>query len=198
MEDIPFELPIVCFLFGVVGAVLGAWACWRWSRARLQAQELAFELAREKAGRDLQQVLLCVPQWVQKAVRLEFEFLARQQAERWNEAARQQRLWLAEQDSLRQSEWLALLRNAGVRVPAGQMSRGGPRPMPAAPPRPAASSGPRAEPQNFLSATAPGQQIPERELSDAEIDALPPDLPIPARPPGKKLPAPRGRVLRNI
>jgi hypothetical protein len=198
MEDIPFELPIVCFLFGRGGRRAGGVGLLAMVSRAAASPGTGVRLAREKAGRDLQQVLLCVPQWVQKAVRLEFEFLARQQAERWNEAARQQRLWLAEQDSLRQSEWLALLRNAGVRVPAGQMSRGGPQPMPAAPPRPAASSGPRAEPQNFLSATAPGQQIPERELSDAEIDALPPDLPIPARPPGKKLPAPRGRVLRNI
>jgi len=42
------------------------------------------------------------------------------------------------------------------------------------------------------------ESAPERELTDEEIDALPPDLPVPARVPGRKLPAPKGPVLRNL
>jgi hypothetical protein len=41
-------------------------------------------------------------------------------------------------------------------------------------------------------------QEPERELSDEEIDALPPDLPAPTRLQGRKLPAPKKPVLRDI
>lgn len=44
----------------------------------------------------------------------------------------------------------------------------------------------------------PEAKAPERELTDEEIDALSPDLPIAARVTGRKLPAPKRPVLRSL
>lgn len=200
MHGISLGLPIVCFLVGALGAVLGAWVYTRRATAQLEALRWTLELAREKAERDTQLASLCVPQWVQQAVRLEFERLGKLQAAQWSEQAREQQRWQAGQDTLRREEWQALRGNAG-----------GPVPLVVAPPAPVARpqrmpvASPTTEqmrrfepPKAPLPTPVAAAEAPERELSDAEIDALPPDLPAPARPPGKKLPAPKARVLRNI
>ncbi|SCX68184.1 hypothetical protein [Variovorax sp. EL159] len=201
---------IVCLVVGVLGAVLGAWAYSHSRQAELEAQSHAFELAREKANRDWQQALLCVPQWIQQNIRLELEIVVRQQAERWKEQLREQQRWQSEQDELRQAEWRALLSGspqrpgkAPVPVVATAPKRSAPmperafvpRPIPAPPPShsPEPSETPRPQPVPVYMT-----QVPERELSDEEIDALPPDLPTPNRLSGRKLPAPKGPVLRNI
>lgn len=199
---------IVCLAVGVLGAMLGAWAYSRSCRAQLDAQSAAFELAREKANRDLQQALLCVPQWMQQTVRVELEFLGRQQAERWKELIREQQRWQSEQDAVRLAEWRALLSGSPPRpgrapVAAAPPERSAPasarvsvpRPIPAPPSArpPELSETPRPQPVPVYAAEAP-----ERELSDEEIDALPPDLPVPNRLSTRKLPAPKGPILRNI
>lgn len=191
MEGLVPGLLAFCFVVGMLGAMFGAWICTLNARARLEAQRDAFELAREKAERDLQQALLCVPQWIQRTVRVELELMGRQQTQRWNELVR-------EQDELRRTEWQALLAGSVARRRAEKAPVA---PMTAAktmsPSSPARAPEPRQTQQPALEPVAM-QAAPERELTDAEIDALPPDLPAPARSPGRKLPAPRTPVLRNI
>ncbi|SEJ80571.1 MULTISPECIES: hypothetical protein [unclassified Variovorax] len=200
MHGMSLGLPIVCFLVGALGAVLGAWVYTRRATAQLEALRWTLELAREKAERDTQLASLCVPQWVQQAVRLEFERLGKLQAAQWSEQAREQQRWQAEQDVLRRGEWQALQGNAVCRVPPVMAA-----PAPVARPQRMPVASPTTEqmrrfepPKAPLPTPVAAAEAPERELSDAEIDALPPDLPAPARPPGKKLPAPKARVLRNI
>lgn len=194
MKGVPLVWPIGCFLIGVLGAFLGAWVCTARSRAQLEALRLALELDREKAGHDLQRALLCVPQWVQQAVRLEFERLGRQQAERSDEQAREQRRWQAAQDELRRHEWQTLRGAAAGRAPATLA----PAALAPSAPRPPRPSPPQSEPPKAPPPRAAAAQAPEHPLSDEEIDALPPDLPPPAPPPGRKLLAPKGPVMRNI
>jgi hypothetical protein len=100
---------LVCFALGMFGALLGAWIFSRASRAQLEAQRDAFELAREQAQRDLQQALLCVPQWIQQNVRMEIGFLGRQQAERHKAQLREQQRWQSGQDEQRLAEWRAMM-----------------------------------------------------------------------------------------
>jgi hypothetical protein len=198
MHGMSLGLPIVCFLVGALGAVLGAWVYTRRATAQLEALRWTLELAREKAERDTQLASLCVPQWVQQAVRLEFERLGKQQAAHWSEQAREQQRWQAGQDALRREEWQALRGNAAGRVPPVVVA---PTPV-ARPQKMSVASPPTEQMRRFEPPKAPlptpvaAAEAPER--SDAEIDALPPDLPAPAGPPGKKLPAPKARVLRNI
>ena len=194
---------VACFALGVLGAGLGAWVFSRTTRTQLEAQRQAFEQAREQAQRDLQQALLCVPQWVQQTVRVELEFLGWQHTERHKAQLREQQRWQLEQDAQRQAEWRALLSGSPTPRPVktpqavSRAERTAPVPQPA----PATDSAcppelmgaPRSQP---MLVHAP--EVPERELSDEEIDALPPDLPAPTRLQGRKLPAPKKPVLRNI
>lgn len=195
---------LVCLLVGVLGGVLGAWGCARGFRRQLQEQREAFELAREQARRDQQQALLCLPQWMQQTARVELEFLGRKQAERWKEQLQEQQRWQSEQDARRLAEWRALL--SASPLPRREAPMPVPAPVPGPKP-PAPVSSPAARPPQMPAlpqiplpppATVHTQEAPERELTDEEIDALPPDLPAPVRPPGRKLLAPKGPVLRNI
>ena len=104
MSEYPFGVVIVCLVVGLLGAMLGAWLCSRGFGAQLEAQREAFELAREQAGRDLQQALLFVPQRVQQIVRMEFEFAGRQQAERCKAQLREQQRWQSEQEAVKQDK----------------------------------------------------------------------------------------------
>ncbi|QSI30839.1 hypothetical protein GNX71_15160 [Variovorax sp. RKNM96] len=189
-----------CIASGILGAGLGAWIFSQTVRAQLEAQRQAFELAREKAQRDLQQTLLCVPQWVQRAARTELELLGRQHAGRHEALLREQQRWQAEQDERRQAEWRALWPEpVSAKLPPAPQPNGsqGAKPAPAPSPVPAnppESMGMRRPPL----APAESPEVPERELSDEEIDALPPDLPPPLRPRRKKMPAPSKPILRSI
>lgn len=201
MTDLPFGLPLVCFVVGMLGAVLGAWLCAHSSRAQLETLRRAFEQAREKAERDLQQALLCVPQWMQQTVRVELEFLGRQQTERWKELVGEQQRWQSEQDGLRKGEWRVLLAGSADRCPPPASAPVSAALAPAAQGVPVTSLASSSEPQKIPRplpdlVAAPAQ--PEQELTDEEIDALPADLPVAARLPGRKLPAPKGPVLRNL
>ncbi|MGJ7526476.1 hypothetical protein [Variovorax sp. GB1P17] len=199
---------IVCLAVGVLGAVLGAWACSRSCRAQLDAQSAAFEAAREKANRDLQQALLCVPQRMNQTFRVELDFLKRRQAERWKELIGEQQRWQSEQDAVRLAEWRALLAGSPLqsrKAPAAVAPAERPAPAPARVPVPSPiPAPPSARPPELPETPRPqpvpvyAAEVPERELSDEEIDALPPDLPAPTRLSSRKLPAPKGPVLRNI
>lgn len=198
MTALLLGLPFVCFVVGMLGTLLGAWLCARSSRAQLETQRHAFELAREKAERDLHQALLCVPQWMQQTVRVELEFLGRQQTERWKELVSDQHRWQAVQDGLREAEWQALLAGSPARrpltapvpVPAARVPSGQAVPVTSLPRPP--------EPQKIADPLPSPAAEPEQELTDEEIDALPPDLPMPTRVPGRKLQAPKRPVLRNL
>ncbi|MDQ7998133.1 MAG: hypothetical protein AAGC76_20000 [Luteibacter sp.] len=197
----PLGLTILCFGLGMLGSLIGAWFCTRRSAAQLDASWQALEQDREKVQHDMRLASLCVPQWVQQAVRLEFERLDRKQSERWGELLREQLRWQAEQDVLRRREWLALGGGAGsgdrMKAGASPGASGRSARAPGMPVQPPRAHGPESQ---AAPAAAPlvAPEPPGHELSDAEIDALPPDLPAPARFSGKKLPAPKGRVLRNI
>lgn len=200
--DIPFGLVLACLAVGMLGAGLGAWALSHAIRAQLGAQRRAFDQAREQAQRDLQQTLLCVPQWVQQALRVEVELLGRQQAERDKAGFAALQRWQSEQDDHRQAEWQALLSGPGASRPDAVP----PPPLPSRAPAPRiapAASVLRTErddaaqhPVSVYTLEAP--QRPQEELSDEEIDALPPDLPAPTRSQGKKRHGPKKPVLKQI
>jgi len=195
---------VACFALGVLGAGLGAWVFSRTARMQLEAQRRAFEHARDQAQRDLQQALLCVPQWVQQTVRVELEFLGWQHAERHKAQLREQQRWQSEQDARRQAEWRVLLSGSSTPRPVNAPQAVGRPDRTAPPPRPAPAADSSACPVESTLAPQPQPapvhaiEAPERELSDEEIDALPPDLPAPTRLQGRKLPAPKKPVLRNI
>lgn len=194
---------LTCIVLGALGAGLGAWVFSQTARAQLKAQRRAFELASEQVQRDLQQALLCVPQWVQKAARVELELLGRQHTERHRELLREQKRWQADQEDQRQAEWRALLLEPVTPRPpkpnTGQPSdrEPGKRSASVPPPTPAdvheATSVRRPQPVPV----AVAEEL-ERELTDEEIDALPPDLPPPVRSRGRKMSAPNKPILRNI
>ena len=189
-------------VLGMLGAGLGAWVFSHIARAQLEAQRKAFELARVQAQRDLQHALLCVPQWIQQALRVELEFLGLQYTERHKVQLREQQRWQSEQDEQRRAEWRTLLSGSGVPRPPKAPPVAASRPeRPESVPVPSAVSArppelmgvPRAQP---VPVYTPEQ--PKPELSDEEIDALPPDLPAPVRSQGRKISAPKKPILRNI
>lgn len=199
-----FEMQIcfllTCIVLGALGAGLGAWVFSQTARAQLKAQRRAFELASEQVQRDLQQALLCVPQWVQQAARVELEFLGRQHKERHRELLREQKRWQSEQEERRQAEWRALLLEPVASRPNAAQPSGrdlGKKSAPVPPPAP-------ADMHEAMSVRAPQPvpvavaEEPERELTDEEIDALPPDLPPPVQPRSRKMSAPNKPILRNI
>ena len=192
---------LACFALGMLGAGLGAWAAARTARALLKAQRQACESASKQAQRDLQQALLCVPQWVQRAARIELELLGRQHTERHKALLREQQLWQSEQQTQREAEWRTLLSGFGqtglreALLPGGiaQAKKSAPVPMPAAP-----DTSEAPDMHSSLPGTTLPPEEPERMLSDEEIDALPPDLPAPVRLQRRKMSAPNKPTLRNI
>jgi|GEM_PF-2587888 len=192
---------VTCIALGLFGAGLGAWVFSQAVRAQLEAQRRAFELAREQAQRDLQQALLCVPQWVQRAARVELELLGRQHTARLRELLGEQKRWQSEQEDRRQAEWRALLLEPVAPKPntAQQSGRDLGRKSTTSVPSP-----PPANMHEAMSARRPQPvpfavpEEPEKELTDEEIDALPPDLPPPIRSRSRKMSAPNKPILRNI
>jgi len=173
------DVLLVCLALasGLVGAVVAVW--WM-SRRRgrsmglyasriepvleeadlLQAIERAVQTAMSGVEATLAQR---IPQWMQQAMRVELDFQTRQKAEAEAVLADAQERRLAERVEQRMVEMRALLRvlsaQLAERVPVDS----------AAPPFEQAVRG----------ASEVVQQT-ERELSDEEIDALPPELPLPS------------------
>ncbi|MBJ2159137.1 hypothetical protein JC881_25425 [Variovorax sp. IB41] len=196
-----------CFVLGLLGAGLGAWAFSQAARAQLKAQRQAFEVARAQAQWDLHHALLCVPQWVQRAARIELELLGRQHTERHKALLREQQRWQSEQETQRQAEWRTLLSGLSAPMPResaqpadiAQAEKPTLAPLPAAAAAAAAADSHEAmETLRVPPALIQSPEVPERELSDEEIDALPPDLPAPVRPQRRKMSAPNKPILRNI
>ncbi|MDZ4360923.1 MAG: hypothetical protein U1B84_31670, partial [Variovorax sp.] len=187
---------VVCFAVGVAGALLGLWVFSHRLGKQLDAQRRALDSEREQT---------------RQATRAELELLGQQQTAH-HEAQRLAMVrWQADQDARRLAEWQALW----PAPPTLLAKRGGPVAPPVATPPPP-SLRPRAPPPAFvlhedseprtepISLALPAvarweaEAAPERELTDEEIDALPPELPVATRVPGRKLPAPKGPVLRNL
>ncbi|WP_219210047.1 hypothetical protein [Variovorax boronicumulans] len=153
-------------------------------------------------GQAWQALLQRIPQALQQALQVELDFLAQQQAHR--DAAASLR------DDERAAALVALIGGLGLstasdHVPAGPGARS-PAPALVPVPRPVAPS-PRAvsaRPPELLLTPLPrpepiyDEPEPEPELSDEELDALPPELPVPDRPRRRILPAPKKPVLRNL
>ena len=167
-------LLLCSFTTGVIGAILGAWVCAR--RLRLQLDP--------KSSAVLAGLQSSLAQLVRQAIQLELEFLARQQAERDEARAKEQRHWQAAQEGQRAEEMALLLRVLEART--------------ARPALQARSDEPRHEPPATTPATMQTPEEVERELSDEELDALPPELPAPGKPRRRAAVAPKAPVLRKL
>lgn len=181
---------VICFAVGVAGALLGLCVSAHRIGRQFDAQRRVWELEREQTR---QAVCAELAQWgLQQAGHHEAQRLA---------TAR----WQAEQDARRQAEWQALWRESqtlparGEEPPALQQPLP-PKMRPRAPVlrRDLTSQAPSVPRELSALAVQNEEPAPERELTDEEIDALPPELPVATRVPGRKLPAPKGPVLRQL
>lgn len=194
MTLIQVNFLVVCFAVGVAGALLGFWVFSQRLGRQLEAQRRALDAERDQT---------------RQVIRAELELLGQQQIAHQDVQRLALALWQAEQDARRRAEWQALRPTP----PPSLAKREGPLARPLAPPQPAQprssppvpamppDSEPATSPAPLALPTAARREAvapPERELTDEEIDALPPDLPVPTRVPGRKLPAPKGLVLRNL
>ncbi|MDM0112107.1 hypothetical protein QTI66_08095 [Variovorax sp. J22R133] len=169
-----------------------------------QAQTLAH------VDQSLQETLQRVTQWVQQAIQVEIDFLGQQQGDRLDAFLREQARLHAEQ--LEQAgrhagelrRMIQLLTPPQVRR-VGSFSQlpeiGAPVSRPFEPTPTDAVS---ARPPELLHTPLPRREpfdAPEhveRELSDEELDALPPELPTPDKPRKRILPAPRKPPLSSL
>ncbi|WP_234197954.1 hypothetical protein [Pseudacidovorax sp. NFM-22] len=172
---------------GALGAALALAVFWRKLQAgaaRMVEERLAAQIA---ALRQEQQRL---PQSVQQALQVELEFHAREQAER---------------DAHHAAELREVLRGALAAygwMPAPPMP---PAPAPASvapawPPTAGPGVAPPLGPASAGPAAADGAQAPRAlpHLSDAEIDALPADLPPPSRRVKPPLRPPAGLPVKRL
>ncbi|RIX85208.1 hypothetical protein [Acidovorax cavernicola] len=181
---------VICFAVGVAGALLGLCVSAHRIGRQFDAQRRVWEIEREQTR---QMVRAELAQWgLQQAGHHEAQRLATVR-------------WQAEQDARRQAEWQALWREPQTWPARREEPPAFPQPVqPKA--RPSApvlrrDSEPQAPPvPHEVSALTVQKEepAPERELSDEEIDALPPELPVATRVLGRKLPAPKGPVLRQL
>lgn len=178
--------------------------------AAFDAQREALQRARQQADDTLHQALQRLPQGVQQAIQVELEFQAQQQAERDAARAVEQQRWQAEKDERRAAELRVLLQALGAQPSAGATRTAASPPEPARPPVPA--PGALARHAAAVSARPPELELtplprpqPSRgpepaapELSDEELDALPPDLPAPDKARRRILPPPKRPPFRSL
>lgn len=180
------------------------------SAAALQAQRDIVSEAGRRAEEALQLSLERIPLRVQQAIQVELQFHGQQAAERDAAIAARQQRWQDEQDERRAADCRALLYafNAPPAATAPSSARPDAEPQrprvraPDAAGRPPAAVSarppeleltplPRPEP-------APEPEAAQPELSDEELDALPPELPVPGKARKRVLPAPRNPPLRSL
>ena len=151
-------------------------------------------------------------QRLRHAIQLEFEYLSRRQLEHDEAEAQAQRQWRAEQEERHARDMRALLaalnaRGGKAALPAAaarQPAFPGTAPAPARAPTEPPSAVVSARPPELVHAPLPRAGIsaeaaqPEPELSDEEIDALPPELPSLAKPRKRLLRAPTKPPLRSV
>ena len=196
-------------VFGVVSARTFARGLRRELADRLRDHEhlLRESLAERDPAPTIDEARLT--QRVQQAVQVEIEYLAQQQLARDEALAQKQRRWHAEQRAHNAMDLQLLLdtleARGGKAVTHGvaTMQPTSPRtaPVAAAPTHSATALArpPESTPVPVPRADiAPEAERPELELSDEEIDALPPELPTLAKPRKRVLPAPRKPPLQSI
>jgi hypothetical protein len=168
------------FAMGLLGAVVGTWVLAQRVRAQLAGQLQA-------AG---------MPQMVQQAIQIELEFLSRRQTERDEAHAQEQQRWQAGQDErlaeVRRVLLQALAAQAGKSMPSAVVKPAAPAPIASARP-PELMSTPLPRPQPVHE-----PEPPALELSDEELDALPPELPASAKPRKRMQAAPKKPVMRDL
>lgn len=171
-----------------------------------------------QADHPLQQALQRLPQMLQQAIQVELAFLATQQAQRDQALADQQAAWREEQNKLhaqRDAHYAAEINRLAQALSA---SRGQPEvralslpraathlhtPAPHAPvygPQPVSARPPELLHTPIVRpASVYATEEPAPELTDTELDALPPDLPTPGRPQRRILPPPKKKpTMRNL
>lgn len=155
--------------------------------ARFDAQQHAWQEAVER-----------LPQTVQRALQVELDFLAQQQAQRDAAQVRREqerdealRLLIASMKGRAPQPEARLAVSVSVPAPASRSVAVSPPAISARPPELLLTPLPQPEPVY-------DEPAPERVLSDEEIDALPPELPTAERPLRRVLPTPKKPVLRNL
>jgi hypothetical protein len=178
--------------------------------AAFEAQREALRQALQQTEDSVHQVLHRVPQAVQQAIRVELELQSRQQAAGDAARAAEQQRWQASQDERRAADLHVLLQALSAQPPA-RMPRTAESPLdPPLPPVPAPGTAARhpaavsARPPELELTPLPRSQ-PSRdpevgvpELSDEELDALPPALPEPGKARRRILPLPKKPPFHNL
>jgi len=188
---------------GVLGVVLSG-LFWQQISARLD-QILRETLARlDKQTQSFDEARLM--QHVQQAMRVELEYLSQRQLDRDEAFMQERRMWEAEQDARRTEDTDVVLQALGIRLNRTKMHSVANKPE--TPPRTASADTLRTAPilATHTSKAAPPQPLgmPEteqlgRQFTDAEIDALPPELPQSSKKRNRILAtAPKTPPLRSI
>ena len=191
----PLLLGILAALAGgFVGALLGGF----WLRGQLQG----WRSAQAAQWQALQDALARAPQSLQQALQVELDLFGHQQAQR--------DVAIAQREEARSAALRALIESLGLaRAPRPAPPRAttspASTPPPLPPPPPSAPEAvvsarppellltPLAEPAPVYEAPAP-----ERELTDEEIDALPPEPLVTDKPRKRVLPPPKKPVMRSL
>lgn len=177
-SQFPILLLLGCLLSGLFGAALGGWLCARAVRSSLRSA-LRLAMHEPANGSDARAEVLNA---VRQAIQIELDFHGRQLAER--DAARadeQRRCWIDDNER-RTQEFRALLQ----RLPAGSASVAAPgtSAWASAGHRSLSRADESARPPELMHAPLPRPQISEAatasetELTDEELDALPPEVPV--------------------
>lgn len=205
-----FGLGLACLAAALLGALIGG--AWASRSARIQA--------RQQADQVLQQALQRVPQLLQQSLQVELERMVERQAQRELTLAQQQERWQAEQvrSAARNEERSAAQLHALTQAVAANVAR--PTEPSEAAERPTPSLPPRVPPPNAVASRAPAvsarppellltplprpkplyddEAEPLAEPSDAELDALPPELPAAEKPRKRILRAPKKPTLHSL
>lgn len=165
--------------------------------------DAALDVRFEAQGQAWQEVFQRIPQTLRQALQVELDFLAQQQVQRDAVAAQRENENAA---ALRKlvgglaSPGVAMAPSAAPAVIAVPATTSPVAPRALAPSPPAVSARPPELLLTPLPRPEPVYDEPEPmpELSDEELDALPPELPAPDIPRKRILPAPKKPVLRNL
>jgi hypothetical protein len=207
-----FGLGLACLAAALLGALIGG--AWASRSARIQA--------RQQADQVLQQALQRVPQLLQQSLQVELELMVERQAQRELTLAQQQERWQVEQvrSAARNEERYAAQLHALTQAVAAKVARPTEPSEGAAAERPTPSLPPRVPPPNAVASRAPAvsarppellstplprpkplyedEAEPLPEPSDAELDALPPELPAAEKPRKRILRAPKKPTLHSL
>lgn len=164
----------------------------------MQALTRSLDARVEAHLRGVQEAVDRLPQTVQRALQVELDFLVQQQAQRDAEQSQRER---ARDEALHLL--IASIKERAPQPPVrSAVSASAPAPAmrpPAEPPRTVS-----ARPPELLLTPLPqpepvyDEPEPEGVLSDEEIDALPPDLPMAGKPQKRLLATPKKPVLRKL